>query len=106
MADASPRIAYGSVLRARPCHPIHRRGGDGVAFVTHVDVSGFTFTWVSGDPATPGFSGDVGSLRHLDTWFEIVPDAEVENTLPEGFVAPVDPRKDPMASFMTLFPRP
>ena len=98
-------IAYGSVLKAKPCHPIHRRGGDGVAFVTNVDMAGFTFLWVNGDPATPGFSGDVGSLRHLDTWFDVVPDEEASSVLPVGFVPPMDPLEDAMASFMSLFGR-
>lgn len=96
-------IAYGSVLKAKPCHPIHRRGGDGIAFVTNVSVGGFTFTWVNGDPATPGFSGDVGSLRHLDTWFDVVTAAEASSVLPAGFVPPVDPLVDPNASFASLF---
>lgn len=98
-------IAYGSVLKAKPCHPIHRRGGDGIAFVTNASVTGFTFTWVNGDPATPGFSGDVGSLLHLDTWFDVVPTEEAPSVLPADFVPPVDPLKDAKASFASLFQR-
>jgi hypothetical protein len=97
-------IGYGSVLKAKPFHPIHDRGGDGIAFVTHSDHhSFFTFQWVTGDPATPGFSGDTGSIKHLDTWFDVVPADEAARCLPEGYVPPPNPLEDPEASFRALF---
>jgi hypothetical protein len=96
-------IGYGSLLRAKPGNPIHARGGDGIAFVTDADADGFTFQWVTGDPATPGFSGDTGSIRHLDAWFDVVPEDEAARCLPEGFMPPPNPREDPAAAFMALF---
>ena len=98
-------ISYGTVLRAKPHHPIHRRGGTGVAFVTDNGdgTDFFTFMWVGGDPATPGFSGDSGAIRHLDTWFDVVPDDQRNAHLPQGFVPPPDPRADPAAAFRAMF---
>lgn len=97
------RIGYGSVLKAKPVNPIHARGGDGIAFVTHAGGDFFTFQWVTGDPATPGFSGDNGSIKHLDTWFDVVPEDEAARCLPKGYVPPPNPLEDPEASFRALF---
>jgi hypothetical protein len=96
-------IGYGSILKAKACHPIHDMGGDGIAFVTHADEAGFTFVWVSGDPATPGFAGDTGSVQHLDVWYEVVSENEAAILLPEGFVPPPDPLLDPAAALMAMF---
>ena len=98
-------IAYGTILKAKPHHSIYQRGGSGVAFVTeNADGSDFyTFMWVDGDPAAPGFSGDVASIHHVDKWFDVIPQSECAQYLPEGFTPPPDPQEDPQAAFMALF---
>jgi len=96
-------IKYGSILKAKPCHSIHDRGGTGIAFVTHADDDGFTFVWVPGGPATTCFVGGTGSIRHLATWYDIVPEDEAAKLLPQDFVPPPDPLLDPAAALMAMF---
>lgn len=98
-------IRYGTVLKAKDHHSIYQRGGDGIAFVTHngEGTDFFTFMWVGGDPAAPAFSGDTGTIKHLDKWFEIIPQDKHAEYLPAGFVAPPNPVDDPEAAFRAMF---
>lgn len=98
-------ISYGTILKAKPIHPIYQRGGSGIAFVTD-NAEGsdfFTFMWVNGDPAAPGFNGDVGAIAHIDNWFDLVPSEEHDQHLPQGFTPPPNPKDDPHAAFEAMF---
>lgn len=98
-------IRYGTILKALPCHPVVRQGGDGIAFVTHAmeGQDDITILWVSGDQRTPGFSGDLATRSDVGVWFEIVPDDQAAAMLPPGFVPPPDPTNDPEGAFMSIF---
>ena len=97
-------IEYGTVLKARPNHPIYAMGGTGIAFVTSnaQNTTAYTFMWINGDPTSP-FNGDIGAIKQIDTWFEVIPDDQKYRYLPDGFVAPPDPQNDPMVAFMAMF---